>query len=106
MLRSFFILILPVLAVMAANPANSTSSPPPPPPDTATICQQNYNSSASARDSCKDEVFYTVDSTDARITASCETRTRNQFTSNNFQFPADRCGDLKNCNGILRLGSC
>ena len=106
MYKYFFSIMLPVLAVMAVNQAIAVTDPPPPPPDTGSICKQNYNSTASARNTCKDEAFYTVDSTDARITASCETTTPNQFTSNDFSFPADKCGDLQNCGGILRMGNC
>ena len=113
MFRSFFILILPVLAVMAANPANSTSSPPP--PSVTETCSANYAGS-SAKDTCYNESFKEVNSSTCRIAANCY-KSRGFCTVGVDCLPAEQtnvfsaieldpanAGSVENCDGQLKLG--
>ena len=106
MYRSFFTVIL--LAVVTANlaMAGGTPTPQPPPPSTADVCEQNYDSTASANRSCWDETFTTVSSDDARVSANCKRHGGYHNRSTSITLDADQCGNLNNCDGNLTLGSC
>ena len=105
MYRSFFTVIL--LAVMTANLAMAGGTPtPPPPPSTADVCANNYNNSASANRSCNDEAFTTVNTEDARVSASCEIQGGWYYNNTSITLDADQCGSLVNCNGTLKLDYC
>lgn len=103
MFRSFFTLML--LGFMTANLAMAVTSPPVQ-SDTAFFCEQNYNNASSARHTCQNESFSTVDSTKARLEATCETNMANQFKGTGITLDATLCGDLENCNGTLQLDNC
>lgn len=100
-MRTLFILIL----IMAANLAMAVTTPAPQ-TDTAFFCEQNYNNASSARHTCHNESFTTVDSTKARLEATCETSMANQFKGTGITLDATLCGDLENCNGTLQLDNC
>ncbi len=94
-----------LFAVVICTPvfAGSTLAPK---PDTAYLCKESYETGSNARHSCNGESFHTVNDTDARVAAHCETHTAREWHPTEITLNADYCGDLSNCNGVLTKGPC
>ncbi len=103
MYRLFFSIMLPVLAVMAANPAMSGGGPPPAP--TKLECSGAFADSGAAS-SCTMDAVRIADNM-CSFDVRCRSTGSSTFdVSSTFSVGLGDAGRVVNCNGYLKVASC
>lgn len=103
MYRLFFTIMLPVLAVMTANPAMSSSDPPPP---SRLDCSGAFSESSAASSCSMDKVAVSNGMCSFDVRCRSAQSTTFDVSSNGFIVNETDAGRLVNCDGRLKVGSC